>query len=179
MHAAEIVYGRLPSPLGEMLAGATEEGVCFLDWPDDGGMASIVDRVTKRYRSPLRRGDHAMLQRLRQELAAYLAGELKMFTVPLDTMGTEFEQRVWRQLCRIPYGQTKTYGEIARALGRPGASRAVGRANGANCVPIIIPCHRVIAAGGKLGGYGGGLHRKKYLLHLEAGVDTPVGLISD
>ncbi len=172
MPAVKIIFGDLPSPLGEMIAGATDTGLCFLEWQDRGGVERIKNRVTKRYGLPLLPGTNEILRKSREELAAYFAGELKKFTVPLDLAGTQFERQVWTQLRKIPYGQTKSYGEIARALGKPGASRAVGRANGANYISIIIPCHRVIEAGGGLRGYGGGLHRKKYLLDLETGVKS-------
>ncbi len=102
------------------------------------------------------------------ELTEYFAGTRREFTFPVLTEGTEFQQRVWHQLEKIPYGETVTYGELARIIGRPRASRAVGTANGSNPIPIVIPCHRVVAAGGKLGGYGGGLSLKKKLLELES-----------
>lgn len=104
-----------------------------------------------------------------RQLDAYFAGELTEFDLPLHLVGTEFQLRVWEQLRSIPYGETRTYGELAEALGNPGASRAVGLANGKNPVSIIVPCHRVIGAGGSLTGYGGGLDRKKRLLAFEAG----------
>lgn len=101
------------------------------------------------------------------QLLAYFAGELTEFDVDLDMVGTEFQRRVWQALLTIPYGETRSYGEIAAQIGSPGASRAVGLANGHNPVGIIVPCHRVIGANGALTGYGGGLHRKKALLDLE------------
>ncbi|MFJ3905432.1 methylated-DNA--[protein]-cysteine S-methyltransferase [Streptomyces sp. NPDC090025] len=104
-----------------------------------------------------------------RQLDAYFAGELTTFDLPLHLIGTPFQLRVWDQLCRIPYGETRTYGELAEALGSPGASRAVGLANGKNPVSIIVPCHRVIGAGGGLTGYGGGLSRKQRLLAFESG----------
>ncbi|MFG3344549.1 methylated-DNA--[protein]-cysteine S-methyltransferase [Streptomyces sp. NPDC048018] len=110
-----------------------------------------------------------------RQLDAYFAGELTDFDLPLHLVGTEFQLRVWEQLRLIPYGETRTYGELAEALGSPGASRAVGLANGRNPVTIIVPCHRVIGSGGSLTGYGGGLDRKKRLLAFESGV-TPDAL---
>ncbi|MFJ9824019.1 methylated-DNA--[protein]-cysteine S-methyltransferase [Streptomyces sp. NPDC101160] len=104
-----------------------------------------------------------------RQLDAYFAGELTEFDLPLKLVGTPFQLRVWEQLRLIPYGETRTYGELAEALGKPAASRAVGLANGKNPVSIIVPCHRVIGAGGSLTGYGGGLDRKKRLLAFEAG----------
>jgi methylated-DNA-[protein]-cysteine S-methyltransferase len=112
--------------------------------------------------------NNAYNRKAAEELDAYFAGELRQFSVPLDLRGTAFQRRVWQRLLEIPYGETRSYGYIARALGRPTAGRAVGRANGTNPVSIIVPCHRVIGADGRLVGYGGGLDRKKALLDLEA-----------
>lgn len=102
-----------------------------------------------------------------EELGAYFAGELTDFAIELDLLGTEFQRRVWRALLTIPYGQTRSYGEIAEQIGAPAAARAVGLANGHNPIAIIVPCHRVIGASGSLTGYGGGLDRKRTLLELE------------
>jgi methylated-DNA-[protein]-cysteine S-methyltransferase len=101
------------------------------------------------------------------QLEAYFAGELTDFDIELDLRGTEFQQRVWKALLTIPYGETRSYGEIAEQIGAPGAARAVGLANGHNPIAIVVPCHRVIGAGGSLTGYGGGLDRKRTLLELE------------
>jgi methylated-DNA-[protein]-cysteine S-methyltransferase len=101
------------------------------------------------------------------QLAAYFRGELREFQLPLDFEGTDFQKRVWRQLLTIPYGQTRSYTQIAQTIGSPNAVRAVGAANGANPIAIVVPCHRVIGASGKLVGYGGGLPLKKRLLELE------------
>ncbi|WP_225802222.1 methylated-DNA--[protein]-cysteine S-methyltransferase [Streptomyces sp. NK15101] len=111
-----------------------------------------------------------------RQLDAYFAGELTEFDLPLNLVGTPFQLRVWEQLLRIPYGETRTYGELAGELGNPGASRAVGLANGKNPVGIIVPCHRVIGAGGGLTGYGGGLDRKQRLLAFESGAAEPDAL---
>ncbi|MFE7602913.1 methylated-DNA--[protein]-cysteine S-methyltransferase [Streptomyces sp. NPDC057494] len=111
-----------------------------------------------------------------RQLDAYFAGELTAFDLPLNLTGTPFQLRVWEQLLRIPYGETRTYGELAEELGNPGASRAVGLANGKNPVGIIVPCHRVIGAGGSLTGYGGGLDRKQRLLAFESGTAEPDAL---
>jgi methylated-DNA-[protein]-cysteine S-methyltransferase len=102
------------------------------------------------------------------QLESYFVGELREFKLKLDVNGTDFQQNVWSALASIPYGQTWTYGQLAKHIGKPRASRAVGAANGANPLPIIIPCHRVVAAGGKLGGFGGGLEMKNSLLTLES-----------
>lgn len=104
-----------------------------------------------------------------EQLKRYFRGDLTTFEVPMALQGTEFQRQVWLELCRIPYGQTISYGELARRIGNPNAMRAVGLANGRNPIGIIVPCHRVIGANGTLTGYGGGLPRKKLLLELEAG----------
>ena len=110
---------------------------------------------------------NALLVEAVRQLRTYCAGELREFQLPLDMQGTEFQKRVWRQLESIPYGETRSYSQIAEAIGSPQAVRAVGAANGANPIAIVVPCHRVIGAGGKLVGYGGGLPLKKRLLELE------------
>lgn len=112
-----------------------------------------------------------------RQLDAYFAGELTEFDLPLHLVGTPFQLRVWEQLRLIPYGETRTYGELAEALGSPGASRAVGLANGKNPVSIVVPCHRVVGAGGSLTGYGGGLARKKRLLAFESGGEGGEGTL--
>ena len=113
------------------------------------------------------------------QLNAYFAGEVMEFELELDLVGTEFQRRVWAALTTIPYGQTRSYGEIARQIGSPGASRAVGLANGHNPIGIIVPCHRVIGANGDLTGYGGGLERKRHLLDMERNRVNPVATLFD
>ena len=165
----KIVFRNLPSPLGEMIAGATCNGVCFLEWHDRGGVERIKQRIKKRYKVPLWPGNNSHLDQLEKDLADYFAGKLKKFKVKIDVKGTPFEQKTWQKLLAIPYGETRSYGQIARLLGKPGGARAVGRANGANYLGIVIPCHRVIESNGNLRGYGGKIWRKKYLLDLESG----------
>jgi len=173
MSESSIVYRDFDSPLGPMIAGATPKGVSFLEWHDRGGVERIMERVQKRYRRELTPGDNPHLEQLEHELAEYFAGTRKRFLSPVDVTGTPFEQSVWDQLLAIPYGKTRSYGDLALALGKPGAQRAVGRANGANYVSIVVPCHRVIESNGNLRGYGGGLWRKKWLLELERGGGVP------
>ena len=112
--------------------------------------------------------DSPLLREAERQLAAYFAGHLQVFSLPLRTEGTPFQEKVWRALQQIPYGETRTYGELAASIGQPAAARAVGGANHRNPLPIVIPCHRVVAAHGGLGGYGGGLDKKRWLLALEA-----------
>jgi methylated-DNA-[protein]-cysteine S-methyltransferase len=111
------------------------------------------------------------LQAAAEQLQEYFAGVRRQFDLPLDAGGTEFQRQVWQALLEIPFGVTWSYGELARHIGRPGASRAVGLANGANPISIVIPCHRVIGANGSLTGYGGGIERKRWLLRHELGAD--------
>lgn len=158
-----MVYARIPSPVGNLLAVAHRGALVELSFDASRALA----RVQRYAAEPLReaRRDFA---RVEQQLAAYFAGELRDFDLPLAPIGGRFEQRVWRALRSIPYGTTTSYGAIARRLGDPNAARAVGTANGRNPIPIIIPCHRVIGASGGLTGYGGGLARKRLLLDLES-----------
>ncbi len=151
------------SPIGLLTLVATE------------GVLSGLYMVDQRHRPALElpRDDHA-LPAARQQLAAYFAGELKDFDVPVALAGTPFQQQVWEALKTIPYGDTWSYGELAARLGRPAASRAVGLANGRNPVSVVVPCHRVVGSNGSLTGYGGGLARKTWLLALERGVRGPL-----
>ena len=122
-----------------------------------------------------RYGIHPIATEAVRQLRAYFAGQLRHFDLPLDLRGTDFQLRVWGELERIPYGETRSYLQIAEAIGAPRAVRAVGAANGANPIPIVVPCHRVIGASGKLVGYGGGLPLKKRLLELEGAMALPLG----
>jgi methylated-DNA-[protein]-cysteine S-methyltransferase len=125
-------------------------------------------------RSALEFASDPLLSEAVAQLEAYFAGALRRFDLPLDLGGTEFQRRVWEELLTIPYGETRTYAQMATAIGNPSATRAVGSANGQNPVAIIVPCHRVVRTGGGLGGYGGGLDAKRALLALEQGGTLPV-----
>jgi AraC family transcriptional regulator of adaptative response/methylated-DNA-[protein]-cysteine methyltransferase len=164
----------LDTPLGPMLAGATDAGICLLEFTDRPMLPTEL-RALERLRGTLVAGRHPHLDGLRRRLDAYFAGRQPSVDVPLDTPGSPFQRRVWEALRRIPAGTTVTYAELAGQVGRPAAARAVGRANGSNRVAVVIPCHRVVAAGGALGGYGGGLDRKRRLLDLEASRGTGSG----
>lgn len=157
-----MVYARIPSPVGDLLAVADQGALVELSFDAPRALA----RRRKSQGEPVREaaGEFA---RVRKQLAAYFGGELRDFDLPLAPTGAPFEQRVWRMLRTIPYGTTTTYGAIARGLGTPNAARAVGAANGRNPIAIVIPCHRVIGSTGGLTGYGGGLARKRLLLDLE------------
>ena len=160
---------RVLTPLGPMIAGATEEALCLLEFAERRMLETQLRRIERQLGAVLVPGETEITRRTAAELESYFAAELRDFTVPLATAGTPFQEDVWRQLRTIPYGETRSYGEQARRIGRPEAVRAVARANGDNRIAIVIPCHRVIGSDGKLTGYGGGLWRKKRLLELERG----------
>jgi AraC family transcriptional regulator of adaptative response/methylated-DNA-[protein]-cysteine methyltransferase len=162
-----VLLSWMRTPLGPMVAGATAGGVCLLEFTDRGMLESQLDSVKGLLGMPLVPGTNSHLDMLQGELAAYFSGTLRQFAVPLVVAGTDFQERVWGQLRRIPYGQTRSYEEIASAVGATKAVRAVGRANGLNRIAIVIPCHRVVGKDGELCGYGGGLWRKKFMLDLE------------
>ncbi|UCC75201.1 MAG: methylated-DNA--[protein]-cysteine S-methyltransferase [Gemmatimonadota bacterium] len=158
---------RLLTPLGPMVAGANDEGVCLLEFADRRMLETQLDRLTKHFGSEAVPGEHEHIAQLDDELRRYFAGELSEFTVRVVYPGTEFQVACWEYLRTIPYGETRSYAEEARAIGNRKAQRAVGRANGDNRLAIVIPCHRVVGNDGQLTGYGGGLWRKRFLLDLE------------
>ena len=160
---------RIPTPLGPMLVGATDDALCLLEFAERRMLETQLGRVRRQLGAVLVPGETEVTRRVADELGRYFAGELTEFTVPLATAGTPFQEDVWAELRTIPYGETRSYGEQARRIGRPSAVRAVARANGDNRIAVIIPCHRVIGSDGTLTGYGGGLWRKKRLLELERG----------
>lgn len=153
-----VCYTHIESPAGTLLVAAGEKGLQLISFPD-GRHARRPEPDWRENRKPL--------EPLIRQLSAYFAGKLQEFDLPLDPHGTPFQLSVWKRLTEIPYGETISYGELARRIGNPAASRAVGLANGSNPIPIVIPCHRVIGSDGKLTGYGGGLPTKEKLLALE------------
>ena len=164
----ELYWSSVSCPQGQIIVMATERGVCWTGTPGtpiDHGLAWLKRKM--EFDQVIEGEEIAPLQQAMDELRRYLAGEHIQFSCPLDLQGTPFQIAVWEELYRIPYGETRTYAEIARAIGRSSAVRAVGAANGANPVAIIVPCHRVIGSNGSLTGYGGGLPTKAWLLHLE------------
>ena len=162
-----VMLSWLRSPLGPLVAGATAEGVCLLEFTDRRMLEAQFATVRRLFKGPIVPSSNPHLELLERELALYFSGALKTFSVPLIFPGTPFQQQVWKQLLEIPYGETRSYEQLATAIGQPKAVRAVGHANGLNRIGIVIPCHRVINKDGKLGGYGGGLRRKEFLLELE------------
>jgi methylated-DNA-[protein]-cysteine S-methyltransferase len=151
-------YTHLPSPIGPLLLVCDSAGIRQITFPQDVQPASP---------EPDWQEDQSAFAELTTQLRAYFAGELETFDLPLAPEGTPFQKKVWDELCKIPYGETISYGSLAKRIGNPNASRAVGLANGSNPIPIVIPCHRVIGSNGKLTGYGGGLPIKEKLLALE------------
>lgn len=158
------------SPVGRLLIAADEEGLRYLLFAE--GRADVKP-------DPGWREDGIRLAEVIRQLRAYFAGDLREFDVRLAPKGTLFRQRVWKELLNIPYGETISYGELARRIGSPMGSRAVGLANGANPISIIVPCHRVIGSNGKLTGYGGGLKNKEWLLALEQRAAGPAPTPAD
>ena len=155
-----------------MLAGATDDGVCLLEFTDRPMLPTQLATLRHRLARPIVAGRHPLLDRLAAELDEYFAGARANFEVPLVTPGTPFQERAWAALRAIPPGETIPYEELAIRAGRPGAQRAAGTANGANRVAILVPCHRVVHKSGEVGNYGGGRWRKERLLALEAAART-------
>jgi AraC family transcriptional regulator of adaptative response/methylated-DNA-[protein]-cysteine methyltransferase len=162
-----VVMAMVESPLGPLLAGATDEGIVLLEYTDRRMLEHNLNAMRRRFGCAFVPGQHRLLDHLRDQLNEYFRGERQEFTLPLASRGTPFQDKVWRELRRIPHGETLSYDELARRIGQPTAQRAVARANGMNYVAILIPCHRVIGKDGSLTGYGGGLWRKRLLLELE------------
>lgn len=163
-----VSWAAMPSRIGTIRVAATPRGICkialgretapdFFQW--------LERRIGPAPRRP-ERGDLATLAL--DQIAEYLKGQRQTFDLPLDLRGTDFQRQVWSAVAAVPYGQTRTYAEIAQAIGRPQAARAVGAANGANPLPLVVPCHRVIGSDGSLTGYGGGLDVKRRLLAMES-----------
>lgn len=165
-----IVTAWIESPLGPLVAGATSNGICLLEFTERRMLDAQFTTIRRYFKTTIVPGENQHIRHLRKELAGYFSGSLRRFSVPFVHPGTAFQQQVWKELLRIPYGGTVSYEDIARRIGSPTAHRAVGHANGLNRIAIVIPCHRVVNKNGELGGYGGGLWRKKKLLSLEQGM---------
>ncbi len=158
---------RLVTPLGPMIAAATERGLCLLEFIDRRGLETQFQRLTRRLNAHFVPGDSVIFRQLTSQLEQYFNGELKSFELPLDLVGTDFQVKVWQALMQIPSGETRSYQQQAVLLGNAKSVRAVAKANGDNALAIVIPCHRVIGKDGKLVGYAGGLWRKQRLLEME------------
>jgi len=165
--AAVVRVDRLVTPLGPMLVGVTDDALCLLEFVDRRMLPTQVARLRRRLGAVFVPGRNDVTDRLEQELGRYFEGEITDFETPVVLCGTDFQRAVWEALRTIPTGEIRSYAEIAAQVGQPAAVRAVGRANGANALAIVVPCHRVVGADGRLVGYGGGLWRKQRLIDLE------------
>jgi AraC family transcriptional regulator, regulatory protein of adaptative response / methylated-DNA-[protein]-cysteine methyltransferase len=166
----ECIYAAwIESPLGPLVTAATSEGICLLEFSDRRRLETQFATLRKRFQTAIVPGENHHIKQLRKELGEYFKGKRKRFELSLQYPGTPFQQDVWKGLLKLKHGETISYEDLARQLGRPSAQRAVGTANGMNRIAIVIPCHRVVNKDGKLGGYGGGLWRKQKLLALERG----------
>ncbi|MFC3692465.1 methylated-DNA--[protein]-cysteine S-methyltransferase [Chenggangzhangella methanolivorans] len=161
-----LAFTTTASPVGELTLAASGAGLAAILWENDRPGRVPLGDMTRDDR-------HETLAEASRQLGEYFAGRRTRFDLPLDFQGTDFQRDVWAALVAIPYGETRSYGEIARAVGRPDAVRAVGAANGRNPISIVAPCHRVIGASGKLTGFAGGLNAKAFLLELERSRTTP------
>jgi len=158
---------RIATPLGPMLVACTEEALCLLEFVDRRMLPNQIKRIGSRMGAVFVPGRTAITREVEAQIAAYFTGTLQNFDVPFELCGTDFQRTVWNALLEIPYGERCSYADIASTVGRPAAVRAVGTANGMNALAIVVPCHRVVGADGRLAGYGGGLWRKQRLLDLE------------
>jgi AraC family transcriptional regulator of adaptative response/methylated-DNA-[protein]-cysteine methyltransferase len=164
-----VALGTLQTVVGTLLFGATDDAVCMLEFAEPEELAGRIERLCARHEGCAVNDDHPLIRASRLQLEEYFAGRRREFDLPLCFAGTKFQESVWSTLRRIPYGATWSYLELAKQVGDVQATRAVGAANGANPIAILIPCHRVINANGQLGGFGGGVWRKRILLDLERG----------
>lgn len=162
-----IVTSLYQSRLGPMIIGATSQGVCLVEFSDRRMLEYQMRTLRKRFKAAIIPGSNNHIEQVKLELDEYFKGNLKSFKTPVVYPGTDFQVMIWENLKKIPYGKTVSYIELAKKAGFKGASRAVGTANGMNRIAIILPCHRVVNKDGRLGGYGGGLWRKQWLLELE------------
>lgn len=162
-----ILYCSYSSPCGDLLLGATEDRLCLCDWKTRPNQEKIFQRLNRYLNAEWREGNSGILQKASCQLDEYFSGKRETFDIPLLTIGSPFQQDVWKLLQKIPYGSTLSYCAQAQRLQKPSAIRAVASANGANALSIFISCHRVIGQNGQLTGYAGGLSAKQYLLELE------------
>jgi len=162
-----ILVDRFLTPLGPMLAAGGDAGLCLVEFADRKMLPKQFQRISKLFAQPILPGTHPVLQETAEQIDQYFQGTRTQFDLPLRLDGTPFQTAVWKQLRQIPYGQTNSYRELAQQVGKPSASRAVGRTNGDNRLAVVVPCHRVVRSDGHLCGYAGGLWRKKWLLEHE------------
>jgi len=157
----------IETPLGPMLAIAGDEGLELLEFVDRRGLETELREIGRTLKGAVVPGEHPILTKTADQLREYFAGQRRAFDIPLKLQGSPFQLAAWRALCEIPYGETRSYSDMARRVGSPNAVRAIGRVNGQNRIAVVVPCHRVIRADGSLCGYGGGKWRKQWLLDHE------------
>lgn len=162
-----ILINRLTTPLGPMFVAATEQGVCLLEFTDRKSLETELKDLQRLLKTRIVTGENEHIKQAKRELKEYFAGTRKEFEIALHTPGTEFQNQAWQALHTIPYGTTATYTQQAEKINKTKAVRAVGTANGANRISIVVPCHRVVGANSQLTGYGGGLARKQWLIDFE------------
>lgn len=167
-----LLVNRIPTPLGPMVVAADDAQLYLLEFADRRMLETQIKRLQARLDCRFSPGENSLIDQTATEIGEYFNGQRQEFTVPIATPGTEFQQQIWRELLQIPYGETASYEQMAVATGRPQAQRAVGRANGDNRLAIIVPCHRVVRSDGSLCGYGGGVHRKAWLLGHEKSIGS-------
>ncbi len=161
------------TPFGELIIGSFEDRICICDWRFRKMRSAIDTRIQKGLDAKYEEKETGAILTVKKQLTEYFGGEREVFDIPVQFVGTNFQQSVWHELMKIPYGKTETYLELSRKIKNEKAIRAVASANGANAISIIVPCHRVIGSRGELTGYAGGLSTKKKLLQLESNHQTP------
>lgn len=168
MKTENIIKTRIyDSPCGTLMLGSLGERLCLCDWQVEKHCERVANRLRKMLNAEMVEGTSEVIEETERQLHQYFARKRMVFDVPLLLVGTDFQKMVWNALLGIPYGQTLSYGELTRRIGKPKAVRAVANANGANAISILVPCHRVIGSDRSLTGYGGGIEAKRWLLELE------------
>jgi len=162
-----LALSRITTPLGTMVAVADDTCLYLLAFEDQQDLAQELEKLAAQTRAKITPGSNTITQKISHELNAYFAGKLTTFTTPVKLLGTPFQHKVWQALQTVPFGKTVSYAQIAQVIGAPTSFRAVANANGANRLPVLIPCHRVIKSDGDICGYNGGLSRKAWLLEHE------------
>ena len=167
-HLNLVTLKKIPTELGPMIAGSSEAGLCFLEFDDRKMIDAQIEQLQQRMKVKFVSGQSEILEQTTREINEYFCGNRQEFTIPLDVQGTDFQQKAWKALCDIPYGETRSYKQQAIIIGNEKSVRAVASANAKNHIAIVVPCHRVIAGNGSLAGFGGGIWRKQFLLEMEA-----------
>ncbi|MGL1885109.1 MAG: methylated-DNA--[protein]-cysteine S-methyltransferase [Reichenbachiella sp.] len=176
---SQIEISSFKSPVGELLIGSVNDTICICDWQHRKMRKAIDNRVQKGLKADYKEGVSDIAKQCILQLESYFHGELQEFDLPLTLVGSDFQKQVWGQLIKVPFGTTESYLGLAQRLNNEGAIRAVAAANGANCISIVVPCHRIIGSNGDLTGYAGGLGAKKKLLQLEGSYPYQTSLFED